>query len=57
MTIEQVLINLEKELICRKENRTCEDLCRDCPGFVSYDDITETLQTLYNWVRAERRTK
>lgn len=50
MTIEQVLINIKKELICRKKNKHCENICRDCQGYVNYEDLTDTLQTLYDWI-------
>lgn len=57
MTIEQALINIEKELKCQEESRYCEDFCYKCPNFVGYDELTDTLRTLSDWVRAERRTK
>ena len=68
MTIEQAITNIEKELKCRKEEINCidywyhnsvnyEDFCCNCPSFVSHDDMTDTLQTLYDWIRTERRTK
>lgn len=53
MTIEQAMINIEKELKCRKEN--CTGWCHECPAFVSYDDETDTLQTIYDYFHAERR--
>jgi hypothetical protein len=68
MTIEQAIANIEKELKCRKEEIDCidywysnsvnyEDLCCNCPNFVSYENLTDTLQTLYNWLSAEKGCK
>lgn len=58
MTKEQAIINLEKELRCRKEEiPECENVLRcDCPVYVPHEDLTNTLQALYDWLRAERRT-
>lgn len=57
MTIEQAIINIEKELKCRqhrKEEIYCENtMCMDCPFSVGYEDLTDTLQTLYDWVCAD----
>lgn len=55
MTIEQAIANIEKELKCRKD--ICTGWCHECPAFVSYDDETDTLQTIYDYFHAERRTK
>lgn len=54
MTIEQAIANIEKELKCRNED--CADLwCDKCPAYVKYDDVTDTLQTIYDYFHAERR--
>ena len=60
MTIEKALISIEKELKCRKvEPSYCSNslTCEDCPAYVSHEDLTDTLQTLYDWIRAERRNE
>lgn len=57
MTIEQAIINIEKELKCRQrreEEIYCEkNMCMDCPFTVSYGDLTDTLQILYDWICAD----
>lgn len=59
MTIEQAIVNIKKELKCRTEEvPNCENtICMDCPYNVSHENLTDTLQTLYDWINAERRIK
>lgn len=50
MTIEEAIKNIENEISCR--NRPClETSCVVCPYFVTYETVSETMQTLVDWCK------